>query len=61
MPHRRSRYYLPGPVAAARLPPEREDADVVKTRRLVVALLGALALLCLVCPVVSWFALKGMF
>lgn len=61
MPHHRSRYYLPGPVATARLPPDLKDADIVRTRRLVVALLGALALLCLACPAAAWFALKGMF
>ena len=61
MSHRRARYYLPGPVATARLPPALKDADIVRTRRLVVVLLGALVLLCLACPVVTWFVLKGMF
>ena len=61
MSHRRSRYYLPGPVATARLPPALKDADIVRTRRLVLGLFGSLALLCLACPVASWFVLKGMF
>lgn len=60
MLHHRSRYYLPGPLAAARLPAARTDAAVVKARRWLAALLGALALLCLACPLLTWLALRGM-